>query len=158
MVPHFHNRLFVRYSIATAIFVCCAQLFCRPQKLLLLEGLHWKKKWSHFDLKSRVTCGSKILPGIPSNWRMFESNWLDIESQIDSILIVKLTIWLSILSQFDWNILKLLGITGRILVPPVTKLFWSKWLHFFFQWWQDCDDPLLLAFSAFFGGPSSRTL
>ena len=32
----------------------------------------------------------------------------------------------------DTNILQLLGIPGRIyLVPPVTQLFWSKWLHFF---------------------------
>ena len=55
-------------------------------------------------------------------------------SQIDSQYRVKLTLntesnWLSIPSQFDSNILQLL----RILVPPVTQLFRSKWLHFFFQ-------------------------
>ena len=163
---------------------------------------HWKKKWSHFDLKSWVTGGTKIRPGIPSNWKLFESNWLDIESQIDNLNLnngsiwlsisgqfdsqyrvnltlnigsiwlsissqfdsqyrVNLTlniesIWLSISSQFDsqyrvnltlniesiWllisiqfdsNIFKLLGIPGRILVPLVTQLFRSKWLHFFFQ-------------------------
>ena len=38
------------------------------------------------------------------------------------------------LSQIDSNILQSLGIPGRILVPPVTQLFKSKWLHFFFQW------------------------
>ena len=38
--------------------------------------------------------------------------------------------WLSISSQFDWNILQLLGIPGRILVKPVTQLLRSKWLHF----------------------------
>ena len=38
--------------------------------------LHWKKKWSHFDLKSWVTGGTKIWPGIPSNWRIFELYWL----------------------------------------------------------------------------------
>ena len=47
----------------------------------IILDLHSKKKWSHFDLKSWVTGGSKIRPGIPSNWRLFESNWLDIESQ-----------------------------------------------------------------------------
>ena len=54
--------------------------------------------------------------------------WVIIEylSQIDSILRVKLTIWHS-------NILQLLGIPVRILVPPVTQLFKSKWLHIFFQ-------------------------
>ena len=66
-----------------------------------------KKKMESFWPKSWVTRGIKIRPGIPSNWRTFESNWLDIESQIDnlnqidSILRVKLTIWLSISSQFD---------------------------------------------------------
>ena len=43
--------------------------------------------------------------------------------------------WLSISSQFDSNILQqlLLGIQGRVLVPPVTQFFRSKWLHFFFH-------------------------
>ena len=40
------------------------------------------KIYSHFDLESWVTGGTKIWPGIPNNWRIFESNWLDIESQI----------------------------------------------------------------------------
>ena len=59
----------------------------------------WPKIW--------VTSRTKILAGIPSNWRIFESNWLDIESQI-----VNLT----------QNILKLLGIPGRILVLLVTQI------------------------------------
>ena len=84
---------------------------------------HWKKKWSHFDLKSWVTGGTKIWTGIPSYWRIFESNWLDTESQFD----------FNITSQFDSNILQLLGIPGWNLVPPVTQLFRSKWLHFFFE-------------------------
>ena len=55
--------------------------------------IHWKK-WSHFDLKIWVTDRTKIIqPGIPSNWRTFEWNRLDIESQ---------TIWLSISSQFQF--------------------------------------------------------
>ena len=47
-------------------------------------------------------------------------------SQIDSILRVKLTITLSISSQYDSNIFLLFGIPGKILVPPVTQLFRSK--------------------------------
>ena len=34
----------------------------------------------------------------------------------------------------DSSILQLLEIPGRILVPKVTQIFRSKWLHFFFQW------------------------
>ena len=75
-----------------------------------------RKKWSNFDLKCWVISGTKIRHGILSNWRIFESNWH------------------SISSQFDSNILQLLGIRGRILVPPVTQLFRSKWLYFFFQY------------------------
>ena len=127
-----------------------------------------KEKWIHFDLKSWVTGGTKIRPGILSNLTIFESNWLDIESQIvqltrywesycqfDSQIEsiwpsnrVNLTpniesIWHLISSQFDSNIITLLRIPGRILVPPVTQLFRSKWLHFFYQccsnksWWSN---------------------
>ena len=42
-----------------------------------------EKIWSHFDLKSWVTGGTKIRPGIQSNWRIFESKWLDIGSQFE---------------------------------------------------------------------------
>ena len=97
-----------------------------------IKILKWKsslkqKKWSHFDLKNWVTGGTKIRPGIPSNWRIFESNWLDIEKEFLNCL--------SISSQFDSKILQWLGIPGRILVPPVTQIFRSKWLHFLFQCW-----------------------
>ena len=85
----------------------------------------------------------------------FRVIWLSISSQFDSQYRLNLTlsnssqfdfqyrvnltlniesIWLSISSQFDSNILKLLEIPCRFLVPPVTQLFRSKWLHFFFQW------------------------
>ena len=47
-----------------------------------------KEKWSHFDLNSWVTAGTKIWPAIPSNCRIFESKWFDIESQFDSIIVV----------------------------------------------------------------------
>ena len=74
--------------------------------------------------------------------RYWESNWLDIESQIDSILRVKLTRywesnWLDIESQIvhlSLNIESNYSKSVRILVQPVTLLFRSKWLRFFFQW------------------------
>ena len=72
-----------------------------------------RKKWNHFDLKSWVTGGTEIRPGIPNNLWIFESNWLDIES------------------QFDLNIPLILGIPGWILVLLVTQLFMSKWLYCF---------------------------
>ena len=52
--------------------------------------------------------------------------------------------WLSISSQFDSNILQLLGIPGRILVPPATQLFRSKWLHFFFFFFFQCTRITIL--------------
>ena len=60
------------------------------------------KKWSHFDIKSWVD-GTKIRPGIPNNYLIL--------------------IWLDIEGQFESNILQLLRIPGRILVPPVTQVF-----------------------------------
>ena len=80
-------------------------------------------------------------------------------SQSDLILRVKLTIWLSILSQFDSNTLQLLGILGRILVPPVTQLTRSKWLHFFLPVFRAPESRLcsLAEFpSAVWRGKSSR--
>ena len=116
------------------------------------------KKWGHFDLKSWVTGGTKIHPGIPSNWRIFESNWLDIESQMysilrvtstqywesirldiesqfDSILRVNLTrywesIWLDIESQFDSNFLQLLN-PGSNFCFTSDSNFWVKMTPFF---------------------------
>ena len=63
---------------------------------------HWKKKWSHFDLKIWVTGGTKI------RWRIFEWNFTQLFSSYSESRV-------------------------KILVPPVTQLFRSKWLHFF-QW------------------------
>ena len=86
------------------------KLYKVPIKMgIILIAFHWKKKGSNFDLTKWVTGGTKIRPGIPSNSRIFESNWHDIDSQIDLTLRVK---WL--------------GILGQILVPPVTQLFRSK--------------------------------
>ena len=68
--------------------------------------VHRDKKLSHFDFKSLVTGGTKIRLGKVSSRRIFES------------------IGLSMLSQFDSNILQLPTLPGRILlVPPVTQLF-----------------------------------
>ena len=78
-----------------------------------------REKNESFDIKSWVTGGTKIRPGKVGNWSIFESNWLtlrvklaqhwesnwlNIESQIDSTLRVKLTQhcesnWLNIASQ-----------------------------------------------------------
>ena len=75
---------------------------CKWLQLWVLQ--HWKKNLSHFDLKRWVIGGTKIRPGIPSNWRIFESIWLDIawESiwQVDSQYLVNLTqiLYLSFLS------------------------------------------------------------
>ena len=80
-----------------------------------LEMQSTRQKGSHFDLKMWVTDGTKIRPGIPSDWLIFVSNWLDIESQIDS------------------NIFQLLGIPGLIIDSSVTQIFRSKWLLFFVQ-------------------------
>ena len=83
-----------------------------------------KEKMESFWPKSWVTGGTKFRPGIPSNWRIFESYWLDIESQMDSILRVNLTRywesnWLDIESQFD-----------SILRVKLTRHWESSWLKF----------------------------
>ena len=75
------------------------------------EVPHWKIKWSHFDLKSWVTGATKIRPEIPSNWRISESNRLDIVSQI---------------ANLTHNI-------ESIFSCASDSTFRSKWLNFFFQ-------------------------
>ena len=52
-----------------------------------------RKKLSHFDIKNWVTCGIKVRPGKVGNWRIFESNWLNIKSLIDSTLRVLMPGW-----------------------------------------------------------------
>ena len=44
-----------------------------------------KEKMESFDLKSWVTRGTKIRPRIPSCWRIFEWNSLDIKSHINNL-------------------------------------------------------------------------
>ena len=95
-----------------------------------------EKKLSHFDIKSWVTCGTKIRPGkwvneeylsqIDSTLRVklaqhWESNWLNNESQIGSTLRAKLTQhwepnWLNIESQID-----------SILRVKLTQYWESNW-------------------------------
>ena len=86
------------------ILLLCSHLCCANKAFESQLLITLKEKLSHFDLKS---------------WVLTE---------------LKFYQWPSISSQFDSNILQLLEIQGRILVPPVTQLFRSKWLHFFFQW------------------------
>ena len=50
-----------------------------------------REKISHFDIKSWVTCGTKIRPGKVGNWRIFESNWLNIKNPIDPNILKLLT-------------------------------------------------------------------
>ena len=111
------------YNFRPPYFLCWGLLvFSATQEEGSVAGLYHLGRWRKtvfecssserknrviFDLKSLVTRRTKIRPRIPSNWRIFE----DIESQLnDSILRV-----------------------SSILVPLMTQLFRSKWLHFSFQ-------------------------
>ena len=88
------------------------------QFILKIKAIHCKKKQSHFDTALRnynSTRDSKY-------WRIFESNWLDIESQFELTLNIE-SLWFKY-SPITRNL-------GQILVLPVTQLFRSKWLHFF---------------------------
>ena len=62
-------------------------------------------------------------------WGTLEEKWSNFDLKCWVIRWTKN--WLSISGQFNSNILKLLGIPGQILVPPVTQLFRSKWPHFY---------------------------
>ena len=68
--------------------------YCSNSNILL--KLRWKKKLSHFDLKSWVTGG----PRIPSNWRMFDSIWLSISSKFDSDILQLLSTFKVKMSSF----------------------------------------------------------
>ena len=87
-------------------------LCCRNVALYNIQNvsyMHWKKKYSDFDLKNWVIGGTKIRPRVWKYnkigrielfvlyvWRIFESNWLYVDSQFQNRL--------SISSQFDSNI------------------------------------------------------
>ena len=66
--------------------------------------MHRNKKWSHFDLKSCVTGGTKVRP---SRLRVIGEYLNELTLNIELNL-------LSISSQFDSNILQLLGISFPI--------------------------------------------
>ena len=92
-----------------------------------------RKKLSHFDIKSWVwvTCGTKIRPGKVGNWRIFESKWLNTESQIDSTLRVKLTQhwesnWLNIESLIGSRLSQI----GSILRVKLTQHWELNWLKY----------------------------
>ena len=74
-----------------------------------------RKKLSHFDMKSWVTCGTKIRPRKEGNYRIFESNWLNIKSPIDSTLKPN---WLNITSPID-----------STLRVQLTQHWESNWLN-----------------------------
>ena len=87
---------------------------------------YWESNWLNIETQ----IGSTMRLKLTQHW---ESNWLNIESQIDSTLRVKLT------QHWESNWLKYSPVThfafwpkkfGQILVPPVTQLFRSKWLNF----------------------------
>ena len=85
---------------------------CYVFKLWYIE----RKKNKSFWHKKLVTCWTKIRPGKVGNWRIFESNWLNIKSQIDSTLRVKLTL----------NIESLIGSTLRV---KLAQHWESNWLN-----------------------------
>ena len=97
---------------------------------------HWEPNWLNIEsnwLNIESLIGSTLRVKLAQQW---ESSWLNIESQIDPTLRVKLTQhwesnWLNIESQIDPNILQLLNLQGRIIIPPVIQLLRSKWLNFF---------------------------
>ena len=88
-------------------------LFCSLNNTLKekMESFWPKNLW--------VTGGTEIQTGIPSNWRIFESNWLSISSQFDSFS----------------NYLKP---RVEISVPPVTQIFRSKVFIFSLSAVQKC--------------------
>ena len=93
------NEIFIFYTVCSK-FKYASFLFRLEQQLNIIIPIQSsaRKKLSHFDLKIWIPGGTKIRPEIPSNWRIFESNWPDVEI------------------QFDSNVLQLLGISGQILV------------------------------------------
>ena len=98
-----------------------------------------RKKLSHFDKKSRVTGGTKIRHGKVGNWRIFESNWLNNKSRIDSTLRVKFL--LNIESQIDstlrvkltqhWesNWLNIESLIGSTLLVKLAQQWELSWLN-----------------------------
>ena len=113
------------HTIAEILIVCLIEASRRPVQNRYVCKLWYteRKKLSHFDTKSWVTWGTKIRHSKEGPYRIFESNWLNIKSQIDSTLIVKLTQhwesnWLNIESQID-----------STLRVKLTQHWESNWLN-----------------------------
>ena len=97
-------------------------------KLRVKLTQHWESNWLNIESLIDSTLRIKLT----QHW---ESNWLNIESLIGSTWRVKLaqhweSSWLNIESKIDSNILQLLTLPGRIIIPPVTQLLRSKWINF----------------------------
>ena len=105
-----------------------------------------REKNESFDIKNWVTGGTKIRPGKVGKWSIFESNWLNNESQIGSTLRVKLaqhweSNWLNIESLIDstlrvklaqhWesNWLNIESQIGSTLRVKLTQHCESNWLN-----------------------------
>ena len=65
-----------------------------------------------------------------SHWR--SKNLTRDSEKLDNIWVKSTRYWESN-CQFDSNVHQVLGIPGRISVPPLTRLFRSKCVHFFSQ-------------------------
>ena len=143
MFKNRHQLTLIKVVYSTILFICNRKneqqdesqqfpsripaFFLKPTAIA--TNCHWKKKWVILTQEVESPAEVKSYSG----FRVI-GEYL---SQIDSILGVKLIIWLLKLiiwlsSQFDSNILQLLGIPCRILAP-VTQLFRSKWLYFSFS-------------------------
>ena len=105
-----------------------------------------REKIESFWPKGWVTGGTNIRLGKVGNWRIFESNWLNIESRIDSTLRVELThiesqinstlriksaihwesIWLKIENHVDSKIIIQVDLKMRV---KLTQQCWSIWLN-----------------------------
>ena len=98
-----------------------------------------------------------LKPG--SNFSSASDGQFDSEYRVNLTQILdNWTIWLWISSQFDSNILQLLWNPGRILVPLVTQICRSKWLHFSFQWCTILPLSYMLRILRVHGRPQRRVL
>ena len=91
-----------------------------------------REKLSHFDIKSWVTCGTKIRPTIVGNWRIFEPNWLNIKSQIESTLIESLidsTLRVKLTQHWESNWLNIESQIGSTMRVKLAQHWESNWLN-----------------------------
>ena len=145
------NKIFIKSILVFDIYILKPKSWLIKASRSLVQNSYvcklWyteRKKLSHFDIKSWVTCGTKIQPGKVGNWRIFESNKLNIESLIGSTLRVKLaqhweSSWLNIESQVD-----------STLRVKLTQHWESNWLKYspvtYFAWWNYNSAKMTLFF------------